>query len=550
MPTLTTNYEQRLMSLPGVGSTLSGRIVRHLQAKDAKQAWAMIQANPYCLLDVTGIGFKKADAIAQGEFGVSANSEKRHVAGNKYVLSQVGSMAMWEYRKGRKTHNLWENTREFAGVVVDSGRVWLERELKAEQALATYLDGALVNVPRVDVTTLDGLNGEQSHAVALIRHKDVRCVALTGAAGTGKTWTLATLAKLEPETAMMAFSGKAAHRLAQALEQNDAFADTGTIHRMCGIYNGNFVKDPDKLPHDYVVIDEASMIPNWLLYEVMRRLKPSATLVLVGDPAQLPPIGHGQSFQDFLAAGIPHVELTQNYRQANQQAIYELCTAVRERTSKPMSTSAATITSIDDDDASTVAVRRCLDTLHVLDWQVLSWKNVEVAYLNDDMQQMANPHNEPVFYYPEWNFPRVSGRPVEVAVRVGDKVLVTKNEYTFNVFNGETYVVTGTALRAYGEDEVLCAVLENGEQTRYIPVDESKDFLRLGYAVTTHKAQGSGWHTVIVFQGEDVKFNAHSWWYTSISRAAEQLYVFAGASWWRNATRRDKPVVSTLLERL
>jgi len=468
-------------------------------------------------------------------------------------------MPDWKYSKARTEAGLFGDEHKYAGVIIDKGRVWLERELNAERVLAETLKTiqALPNPEDVSAEPVDGLNAEQAHFVRLAMHPNVRCIALTGAAGTGKTWSLAALAKeankLNHHMCVMAFSGKAANRASEALRDNDVdTVETGTIHRMLGI-SPTGKGAAGYLTHDYVVVDEASMLPNWLIGMIMDSLKDSATLVLVGDPAQLPPIGYGTPFRDFLTAGVPHVNLTQNYRQANQQAIYEVCTAIRERvSSEPSSQAAARIASSEDDNASTHAVKTCLEDLHLLEWQVLAWKNDEVEHLNLQMQRMANPRGEAWFSYPGWSLPRINGnRPQEIDVRVGDKLMITRNDYKFEIFNGETYIFTGVERHAIGNGKpVPCVRLESPYQVRFVPRDEAADYLKLGYAVTTHKAQGSGWHTVIVFQPDNVKFYPHSWWYTSVSRASEQLYVFAGRGWWQNAISKERPVKSTLLARL
>ena len=61
------------------------------------------------------------------------------------------------------------------------------------------------------------------------------------------------------------------------------------------------------------------------------------------------------------------------------------------------------------------------------------------------------------------------------------------------------------------------------------------ELLRLGYAITTHKAQGSGFATVVVAEPGNVTLHPHRWTYTSVTRASNQLYIVSQlneAAWW------------------
>ncbi|MEM7738182.1 MAG: AAA family ATPase [Deinococcota bacterium] len=583
MPATAINYKAKLLSLPNVGQKLYNRMLRSFETDNPERVWRKLQNNPYAAIAVNGIGFKKADRFALEVFELDRDDPVRHEYGNRYCLEQAGVMHVRQFEAARSKNDLYDDVLKFEGVTVEKGMVWLPRELKAECKLVEFLrdvvetiDDEWLDQVHQDAQTINlpgDLNREQALAIQIAQTPWIKCMALMGAAGTGKTHTLATLAKVADKQnltmAVMAFSGKASNRAKQLLAENgvpDWLVECSTIHRGIGITPVHPNGSINEIEADIVVLDEASMIPNWLMAAVIGKLKPDAKLVLVGDPAQLPPIGYGQPFQDFLDAGIPRVELTQNYRQADQQAIYELCDAVRNNGEIPafidnfFADEAVQLyaRSVVADRESNNAVLNCFEDLNPLEWQVIAWKNDEVEHLNIEMQNMADTKKgEWCFDYRAYSLARDDfGNWQTISVHLGDKVMVTSNDYTLDIFNGETYIIAGIKNHAVTKDSdpMSCLVLENesGEQ-RYVPIEDASDLLRLGYAVTTHKAQGSGWHTVIVFQSETVKFNSKRWWYTSLSRAAERLYVFtdmAASRWWANATATEKPVKSTLLRRL
>jgi len=134
------------------------------------------------------------------------------------------------------------------------------------------------------------LDASQDKAVSLAVHGRFRII--TGGAGTGKTTIIKAVAdSLGRKVCLMAPTGKAAARLREATGY-----DAGTIHREL-LYDGVAFRrrDPLSVP---VIVDEGSMIEAALLAKVLEYNPPK--LILVGDAAQLPPVGKGQPFHDLV----------------------------------------------------------------------------------------------------------------------------------------------------------------------------------------------------------------------------------------------------------
>lgn len=521
----------------------------------------LVQANPYCLTNVRGISFGKADKIALENFYFDRDDPRRHEAGNYYILQRNNNvLPMWRFKQERQRLGLLNPDYEMDGVVLESGLAWTPAELAAERILAEfwaectdgdYQDSEILT----NLAEQDNLNAEQLKAVKCAL-SGVRCMALTGGAGTGKTKTLASVVKaakaFKQSVRIMTFAGKAAQRAAEAMRENHVPSEAvecSTIHRALGLA-GTFRIQTELLAEKIIVLDEASMIPNWLLAEVVKALRPDATLILVGDPNQLPPIGYGNPFSDLLEAELPHVHLVTNYRQKNQQSIFMMAEAIRKQKPdlyQPSATGVQTHFSLTGDKEETLIeslMQACLP-LGLHNFQVLTWTNIVREALNDYFQKILNPNGEEIFRYAAWEMPKDGNRPHQQPVREGDKVLITDNAYDFDVFNGQTGIVLGGN---WSEIEI-----DLGFKTVTLPLDIAEDIVQLGYCISVHKSQGTGWDAVILYQPEEVPINPRKLYYTSVTRAKNQFYLVTGMSesaFWKNACLPDRGTNSTLLERI
>ena len=196
-----------------------------------------------------------------------------------------------------------------------------------------------------------GLDQAQCDAVvALLRH---RLVLLRGGPGTGKTSTvvqmLAAAWRQQPglQIHLAAPTGKAAGRLAAALSEGAAALEPAlaeglqtlpctTLHRLLEARGGGrFGRHGGRLLQlDLLVVDEVSMVDLPLLQALLQALPPQARLLLVGDAAQLPPVGTGAVLAELCRCerlqqlGSAAVELRTTYR--NNGAIAALAASLRE----------------------------------------------------------------------------------------------------------------------------------------------------------------------------------------------------------------------------
>ena len=546
------------------------------------QAVTIIKENPYTLCDVKGIGFKTADYIALFDLDLSADNPSRHLYGNRYLLhtnNNNGVMPLKEYRDSRRKLGLLNPDLEQEGVTFESGRVWDAEEYKAEITLSSFFKSlGKLNTHCSYGNVVDerlksyGCNEEQREAVHLaLSGKPL--MGLTGGAGTGKSFTIASIAKealkANKKVAAMAFSGKAADRVAEALEEADVSSPmliTGTIHKTLGLYEGITLSEVSedkelysedgeldtqkRLDADIIILDEASMIHNWLLACVIQAKKPDATIILVGDPAQLPPVGHGNPFVSFIEQGMPVVNLEENYRQKDEQDIFLLGTGILKEEPYQPESSAINLTF---SNSGWGLVKQTIETIkeqNLLDWQVVTWTNKVKEQANKDIQELLNPYGEPTIEYISGGY--VNGRYEKTTIKIGDKVLVRSNDYTYNVFNGQIGILESVSRNS--ENELCVDVRINGFLAK-IPFAAAEDLFQLGYCITCHKSQGSGWNHVILYQpfGVSLKALPKRFYYTAITRAKNKLDVFSGLdknAFWTNATQLPYIGETTLSKRI
>ena len=238
------------------------------------------------------------------------------------------------HRQALQASPLWADP---AGPLVLEGdqvqwRLWHQRRhavlsalrQRAQQPLAALAEpGAAERIQALVAAHGDGLDARQRAAVAAVLNRPL--VLLEGGPGTGKTSTvsrmLAAVLDQQPgcRLQLAAPTGKAAARLRAALDQPGW--PCSTLHRLLQSRGEGFARNRHhQLPLDLLVIDEVSMVDVPLMQALLEALPSACRLVLVGDRAQLPPVGPGSVLQDLqhpdlrAALGAGAVELTRVYR--------------------------------------------------------------------------------------------------------------------------------------------------------------------------------------------------------------------------------------------
>ena len=333
---------------------------------------------------------------------------------------------------------------------------------------------------------------------------------LFGYAGAGKTTLARHLAEnAGGEVAFAAFTGKAAHVMRQK-----GCTGASTIHAL--IYRpahddetseGDLVftlrHDAPASTADLIIIDECSMVDEDLGRDLLSFGKP---VLVLGDPAQLPPVKGG----GFFTEAEPDFMLTEIHRQAADNPIIRLSMDIREGREPE---------GIESDKLRLIS-RRDISSEDILAAdQVLVGTNRTRRRYNERIRVLKN-HTEDT---PE----------------AGEKLVCLRNNKQKGLLNGGIWTVAlkkaAKAGRARmvvmpedGGKSVNIAVpkefFTDGPETVPFPIRRGADEFDYGYALTVHKAQGSQWDNVVLFD-ESFAFREHRarWLYTGVTRAAERL---------------------------
>ncbi len=547
-----------LVFLQGYGVS----IVRGMQVfkEYGASAVSVLTSNPYKLADdITGIGFKTADAIAM-KLGLSREAPERIKAGASYILGRASEKghtylpkdafleAVQELLEVEEplVQEAFERLCEEQKLVLDpllDDAIFLPDLKACEASVAeglaqmiagpTSLDAARALAASVTAEKDDRLVLSDEQASAIQRSLTSKVTVITGGPGTGKTALVGRLVgicrRVGIRLALCAPTGRAAKRLSEATG-----VEAKTVHRLLqyDAFKRRFKYGRSrKLPVDLVVLDEASMVDIWLMSKLLSALPASCSLVIVGDADQLPSVGPGAVLSDIIASNtLPVARLTHIFRQASEDGSENLIVVNAHRINKgaalifPKRSDAglsqfyfvdrfgpdAVLNAVIELATERVPMRFGLDPLTQI--QVLTPMHKGRAgtrTLNAELQNALNSQGKPVQF---------GGR----VFRERDKVMQTKNNYDKEVFNGDIGVILMIDRAAQR------LVVDFGDRkVNYSPVDMAE--LELAYAISVHKSQGSEYDAVILpLTTEHYMLLQRNLIYTAVTRA-KKLVVMVGS---------------------
>lgn len=547
---------------PGIGAGTVAKIMRQY----GNDSVNVIKDNPYVLSsDVFGVGFKLCDKIALTT-GIKPNSPFRVEAAVDYVLKEaggeghvyleprniVGKLLGMKDRFGKRQSGLLEgsgvqavpdirdaNVRLISnGKCVRDGDAVYSRELYDAELIVAGCVRCLISqeVPAIEDEAIDALivviekrdkiehAAQQKEAVKLSLKNPLSVI--TGGPGVGKTRTLLTICDaysyLFPmnEIYLAAPTGRAAKRMSEATGR-----EAKTIHRLLQYVPGEgfFYGARFPLPGPgLLILDESSMIDIELaasLFAAVGSKDNGLQVVLVGDTDQLPSVGPGSVLRDVIASGlVPTVRLEFNYRQAGGSKVAEYANLICQGIVPPLESAgdfefAGVEDAEEARDKVLALVKELVDEGRgLLEYQVLAPMrrgSCGVKELNEAIREIANPavaNNG-------------ENKKSLGSYRLGDKVMVIKNDYSLGVFNGDIGLVTeimgGKMAIDFGDQVVEFAV-------------EHLELLTLSYASTIHKSQGSEYGTVIMpLVRQHYMMLQRNLAYTGMTRAKERLVLVA-----------------------
>jgi exodeoxyribonuclease V alpha subunit len=338
----------------GVTSNLITKI--YSEFSEVENLIEVIKENPYVLIRIKGIGFKRADEIAKA-LGIDERSDFRIMACLNYTLREYcdnnGNSSIDKYHLFRlldealrfqNEEMLYENA--IAKMELDED-IYKTKENRyapsmlyfAEKRVLEffkarendmYLKKIVSNITeyldKKEKTLGFTLSPEQRKAVELI-NEGHKTLFLIGYAGTGKSTSSRAILELLQEInsyddiIAIALSGIASQRIADTTGYNSS-----TIQSL-------FVKhkENEHFPYKVILLDEASMVNSVMFYQIISKIGQDTIFIIVGDDGQLPAIGAGNILSDSIKYELaPICKLTKIYRQNENQAIAVIANEIRQ----------------------------------------------------------------------------------------------------------------------------------------------------------------------------------------------------------------------------
>lgn len=328
-----------------------------------------------------------------------------------------------------------------------------------------------------------GINLNEGQQRAVRTALSCRLSLITGGAGTGKTTVLRAIFDAAIDIGLrieaMALSGRAALRVHEATG-----IQARTIAGWLAQAEAGYIDL--KIP-TLVVIDEGSMVDLPSLHRVLRLLKPDCNLLITGDTGQLAPVGFGLTLHVLeKRVEIPRTKLTEVMRQAAETGIPGFAAAVRAGKLFDISAcdsdshSGVSLMACGRNDvtAKAVELRRALPASRIIG-------SIKGRGGNDGGITGMNR-----LLHEAW---LKSKHLTKTAFARGEPVIWTVNDYDLDLWNGSLGRVIGPADGELGPG--LDVMFDEGR--RHIP-GHCLHHLELAWAITTHKAQGSSFDTVII----------------------------------------------------
>lgn len=337
----------------GVTANLITRI--YAQFSEVENLIEKIQENPYLLINIKGIGFKRADEIAKN-MGIDPKSNFRIKACINYTLKEFcdnnGNSSIDKFHLFKLLDDnlrffneevLYENilTSMLAKEEIyqtAQNRVAVSMLYYSEKSVLDFFNRRKDEKNRQIIANFEeylekkqktlgfSLSSEQKKAVELINSGE-KTLFLIGYAGTGKSTSSRAILELLEETMSyddiitIALSGIASQRISDTTGYNSS-----TIQSLLMKH-----KEKDFFPYKAILLDEASMVNSVTFYQIINKIGDDTIFIIVGDDGQLPAIGAGNILADAIKYELASIcKLTKIYRQNENQAIALIANEIRE----------------------------------------------------------------------------------------------------------------------------------------------------------------------------------------------------------------------------
>lgn len=406
-------------------------------------------------------------------------------------------------------------------------------------------------------------------ARALLAAAPERFELITGGPGTGKTTSaarlIADLVEKNPSVriALAAPTGKAAARLGEAIEiawEREGLAHLKekvtvagrTLHRLLGYdpTTDSFRRGPtDPLEHDVVIVDEASMVPLLLMDALFDSLRPSARLILLGDHDQLASVEAGSVLSDIVGVAdngplkSAVKRLTKSHRFDDTKGIGALARAIRDGDAD------AAMSAIQSNDGSVQHVAQpSADDTWLEEFATLAEPVFDAESPDAAIKQLGRvrilcatnvgPAGTTAITVRAEQALRKRGRDVSGRNYRGRPLLITRNDYTLDLFNGDVGVVWDEIENGERVERAFVSGQADAGRARGFPLPQLPEAVT-AWAMSIHKSQGSEFDTVyVVLPDRDARMLSRELLYTAVTRARSKVVLVGAEETLRKAIER------------
>lgn len=556
------------------------------------EAWGdktldILQVNPYRLVALDKLPFRTVDNIARGYYHLEENDSRRIYAGVLNILLGLNMQGHTFIRLDSTKHDNEKslidcakqllqvdeslireelfNLADEKKIIMDkfgfSTIVYLPKVYKAEKGIASIVHDFIAQNDIEDEkinSHIQAYEMDKGFTMADKQKEAVRMAVknklsiISGPPGAGKTTIIDCICELlkaerpNVRIRLAAPTGKAAKRMSESTGM-----EAETVHRMLKFspQTNAFTFDANNpLEADVVIVDEFSMMSMMLTYQLLQAIPSYCMVILVGDKNQLPSVDAGKVLEDMLNTYyIPKVILNKIYRQGNDSTILTRAIDISNDLLPDLS-DAKDFTFWEESDVEDL--REGLLDLYYSECQTYGRENVllltpmnkgelGVDILNQIIQETINPQ-----------------KPGKLEIKTGkryfrlhDRVIQLKNEEKFDVFNG----MVGEIIEIIPEDKLNgiseCLVVDFGDGLTCEYTRDRYENLKLAYAMTVHKCQGSEASSVILICHSLHKFMLRKKLvYTGMTRAKKHLHIVGEKSMFKYSLENPEPIRNTKLK--
>lgn len=524
----------------------------------------MVNSDCYCLATLSGFSFKTVDGKIRHAFGIADADPRRLKAAILYAMQQAGEngdTAISAYKHFDLMREILPEIGcslivETVHSLIEEGKLFLlgdflataenysreksifekvRKNIGRELTLKEFNEGA--------ISEGEKFSPDETQVAAALHAIKNSFSIINGGAGAGKTTIIRMIcrgirmADEDPQIALCAPTGKAAARLKEA-----SGIEATTIHVLLCCMGEN-VFSAGSLSGTTVIVDESSMVDSLLMAEILQR--DPRRLILVGDQAQLVPVGAGQPFHDLIDLFPETVKtLTKCYR--NTEAVFQQAVRIREGKAPAVNAESekerwSFFFMTPEQAEETICRMTETGELDFTQDIVLTPKNGKKGEDGTFPPATVNSLNAAILAIDRQN--RCISPLWEKKFAPGDRVINTINHAEKQIWNG----TTGT-VHEYDQEGKLWVNLDtpitNGEGEKISSVLLDKEEigdLQYAYALSVHKSQGSQYRKVIMIVLQRDSFILdRSLIYTGVTRTRKECCIFGDYAALQNQIRQNR----------